>query len=403
LNQLRRKIADEIGAQGVISFARFMDLALYCPVYGYYETQKETIGRHGDYYTSVSVGSLFGELLAFQFAHWLAEDGPQLVEAGAHAGYMAQDILRWFREHRPDLFERLEYWMIEPSTRRRQWQEATLAEFAGRVRWAAEVGGVEGPSSSGTPGRIRGVIFSNELLDSFPVHRFGWDAQEKTTFEWGVRLEGTEFAWAKMPGSDSGLSGPTIGQSLDAAGAHSGERQVAGIRKFPPELLAVLPQGYAFEICPRAIAWWREAARALSCGRLLTFDYGLSETQRWTPERMRGTCRAYFQHRLTTNLLANPGEQDLTAHVDFASIQSAGEEMGLKTEAIESQAQFLTRIASRIWNGETGFGNWTAAKTRQFQTLTHPNHLGTAFKVLLQTATPANADYAPWRRSRRSS
>src|SRR5205085_2631449 len=102
-----------------------MELALYCPVYGYYEKEADTIGRRGDYYTSVSVGSLFGELLAFQFAEWLeqcgvtkgAERQTQIVEAGAHDGKLAADILHWLREYRSELFNRLEYWILEPSAR----------------------------------------------------------------------------------------------------------------------------------------------------------------------------------------------------------------------------------------------------------------------------------------------
>ena len=116
-----------------------MELALYCPNCGYYEREEDIIGRRGDYYTSVSVGSLFGELLAFQFAEWLEErarerapgvragegtEAMRIVEAGAHGGDLARDILGWMREHRPGLFERLEYWIMEPSEARQAWQAA---------------------------------------------------------------------------------------------------------------------------------------------------------------------------------------------------------------------------------------------------------------------------------------
>lgn len=108
MNALGEKIAAEIRVAGPISFARFMDLALYCPVYGYYEKEPDSLGRGGDFYTSVCAGSLFGELLAFQFAEWLGGTRPpttlQLVEAGAHRGLLANDILSWLRTRRPDLF-----------------------------------------------------------------------------------------------------------------------------------------------------------------------------------------------------------------------------------------------------------------------------------------------------------
>src|SRR2546427_366150 len=123
-----------------------MELALYCPVCGYYEREGDTAGRAGDYYTSVSVGKIFGELLAFQFAEWLeegrgsrGEGRVQLVEAGAHDGRLAKDILIWMREHRADLFQQMEYWIVEPSQRRQELQRVNLTEFAGLVGWASDL------------------------------------------------------------------------------------------------------------------------------------------------------------------------------------------------------------------------------------------------------------------------
>jgi len=195
VNEVAKQITQEIAARGLISFARFMELALYCPVYGYYEREQDTAGRAGDYYTSVSVGSLFGELLALQFAEWLQEvlglhargqrSGAQgrggIVEAGAHDGGLARDVLRFLRERRPELFAPLEYWIVEPSERRRAWQERRLGEFGHKVRWVRQL-------SELTTG-VRGVVFSNELFDAMPAHRFGWDARQGRWFEWGVSLQ----------------------------------------------------------------------------------------------------------------------------------------------------------------------------------------------------------------------
>ena len=141
MKTLNTIIRREIAAGGVLSFARFMELALYCPVYGYYETKKDNPGQHGDFFTSVSVGKLFGQLLAFQFAEWLQADvrcpmsDVRIVEAGAHDGQLARDILAWLQLKRPKLFEQIEYWIIEPSLRREKWQEETLKEFTPRIRW----------------------------------------------------------------------------------------------------------------------------------------------------------------------------------------------------------------------------------------------------------------------------
>ncbi|HEX4350235.1 MAG TPA: SAM-dependent methyltransferase [Verrucomicrobiae bacterium] len=360
-------IREEIRKSDVISFARFMELALYCPETGYYEAKKDIVGRRGDFITSVSVGSLFGELLAFQFAEWLGElpianYRLPIVEAGAHDGRLAADILSWLRAHRPGLFETVEYIIIEPSPSRQHWQKETLADFAGKVSWASQLSELKNRQSAiGNQQSFGGIIFSNELLDAFPVHRYGWDAGNKSWFEWGVALEGENFCWVRIQPPASSLQGLC-----------------------PSELENVLPDGYMIETSPAAGDWWREAAAILSRGKLLTIDYGHSEEEIFSPARTRGTLRAYHQHHVSDDLLANPGEQDLTAHVDFSAIQKAGEAAGLRTEQFCTQPQFLTRILQRAVTGKT-FASVDAKQVRQFQTLTHPEHLGRAFRVLVQS------------------
>jgi SAM-dependent MidA family methyltransferase len=379
LTEAAEKIAAEIRDKGPMSFARFMRVALYCPVCGYYEKEEDTIGREGDYYTSVSVGRLFGELLAFQFAEWLAEnqkstvhgaEGVQVVEAGAHNGELARDILGWLQAWRAELFARLEYCIVEPSDRRREQQQRALREFADRVRWVkslAELGGARQPSpvACNSPG-VRRIIFANELLDALPVHRLGWEAKERVWFEWGVSLKGGRFVWTRLSGQAAGVTGHAWLASLD------------------PQLSALLPDGFTVEVCPAAEEWWYAAASMLERGKLLTIDYGLTAEEFLTPARKGGTLRGYRHHRLSSDVLAHPGEEDITAHVNFTAIQAAGESAGLETEVFLTQSQFLTRVAAQIWNGQGSFGEWTAEQTRQFQTLTHPEHLGRSFRVLVQ-------------------
>jgi len=391
MNPLSEIIRREAAERGVLTFARFMELALYCPVHGYYETKKDNPGRHGDFYTSIGVGELFGQLLAFQFTEWLEDQvhssrsTVQIVEAGAHDGRLAKDILAWLQTNRPELLEQIEYWIIEPSARRQEWQAETLRAFAPRVRWFAGfrslVQGRTCHSSTATRHPpLRGVIFSNELLDAMPVHRFGWDATKKTWFEWGVAVEGDEFAWAK------------ISIPLTVAKAMVGRD--ARPQTPDPGLLAVLPDGYTIETCPAAENWWREAAGILERGKLMTIDYGLTADELILPSRPRGTLRAYFRHHAGDDILANVGEQDLTAHVNFSAIQAAGESMGLRTEMFSTQSHFLTRILARALKdnfpgklvaSKRSEDGWTSAQARQFQTLTHPEHLGRAFRVLVQS------------------
>lgn len=310
------------------------------------------MGRDGDFYTNVSVGSLFGELLAFQFAEWLEEMQPEehetrIVEAGAHNGQLAHDVLSWLMENRPQLLAKLKYVLVEPSSRRREWQQRMLGKFS-NVHWL--------PKLENSP--VRGIIFSNELLDAMPVHRFGWDAKGKKWFEWGVALDGDELIWARVPDPPAAIC--------------------------PPQLETILPDGYTIEINSAAENWWRVAADLLSAGKLLTIDYGLTETELFSPARHSGTLRSYRSHRFGDNVLSSPGEQDITAHVNFSAIQAIGEKAGLKTEGLFSQPQFLVRIVERMTKANPALA-WTSSRVRQLQTLTHPEHLGHAFRVLIQS------------------
>lgn len=352
-------IREEIMFHKAISFERFMAAALYCPETGYYERQKDNVGRAGDFITSVSTGSLFGELLAFQFAEWLdnvpAGSLPRLIEAGAHDGKLAADILTWLQRHRPKMFDRMEFGIIEPSATRQAWQRQTLQTFAPKVTWYHGLNDLKQQVE-----KFSGVLYSNELLDAFPVRRLGWDAAGKKWFEWGVKLDGDKFSWAHLP----------LGE-------------IPSLLNLPDELLRLLPDGYTMELSPAAETWWREAAGTLAAGKLVAVDYGFTDAEVFSPARTRGTLRAYHRHRVSDDLLANPGEQDLTAHVNFSAIQRAGEAAGLKSEAFLPQPRFLTRILERALK-QGAVADLDAKRTRQFQTLTHPEHLGRAFSVIVQ-------------------
>jgi SAM-dependent MidA family methyltransferase len=360
MSELAEKIRSEIEAKGIISFARFMEMALYAPGLGYYERAPQRLGRGGDFYTSVSVGPLFGELMAFQFAEWL-EAGPrgkcQLVEAGAHGAQLAHDILAHLRQSRPQFLERVEYYIVEPSAARQQWQRETLAAFADQVRWVDSLAALPA---------VHGVFFSNELLDAFPVHRVGWDASAQRWFEWGVSWKTERFFWARM-------------EEAEAKAVRNETLQI------PRELRALLPDHFTTEICPAAARWWKAAADKLERGRLLTIDYGLAAEEFYAPQRAAGTLRAYARHRICEDPLANPGEQDLTSSVNFTVLQMMGELAGLTTAPLTAQHRFLTDIFARTLPAGNRFPEWTPARTRQFQTLTHPEHLGRPFRVLVQS------------------
>jgi len=376
-------IREEIQIHGAISFARFMELALYCPETGYYERNQDNVGRAGDFITSVSTGSLFGELLAFQFAEWLEplkiqNEKLTIVEAGAHDGRLASDILRWLQKFRPELFAEIEYCILEPSPARRQWQQDRLKDFP-NVRWATSL---PDPRSQIPDPKLTGILFSNELLDAFPVRRFGWDAKTKKWFEWGVGIYDGKFVWSRLP--ERWLPAGESNRHDDHAGRMPALQLPSAILNLPSSLLDILPDGYIVEDSPAAANWWRDSAQALKHGKLLAIDYGYTAEEQISPARLNGTLRAYHRQQVSADLLAQPGEQDLTAHVNFSAIQTTGEEAGLKTDTFCTQPQFLIRIFSRAVK-EKSFASLDPKQIRQFQTLTHPEHLGRAFRVLAQS------------------
>ncbi|HZM06744.1 MAG TPA: SAM-dependent methyltransferase [Candidatus Saccharimonadales bacterium] len=356
MNSIAGQIEDEIRRRGPMSLARFMELALYAPGLGYYERQRE-IGRRGDFFTSVSVGSLFGELLAFQFAQWWDSENTsgdlQIIEAGAHEGRLAGDMLDWFQRWRPDLFARLDFCLIEPSPLHREWQTQNLAPWLSKVKWRSHL-------SELASGKASRIVFCNELLDAMPVHRLTWNAAKREWRECRVACTGQGFAW----------------QVMEMAGS-------------PPnvdlELAAILPEGFIIEYSPMAIAWWKQAAETLGHGKLLTIDYGLTSDERFSPERRDGALRAFAAHHLVNDPLENPGECDITSHIDFSAIEQAGHSAGLWTEAFITQAKFLTQILAQTQAVPGHFAAWTPARVKQFQTLTHPEHLGRAFRALVQS------------------
>lgn len=355
--ELARLIRGEIARSGgAIPFSRFMERALYEPGLGYYE--HAAIGRGGDFSTSVSTGPLFGELLArhackaWQRHGLVDQPGPlHWIEAGAHDGQLALDFLSALHSLQPKLAPRVRYVLVEPSATRRAWQASRLGRFAANVEWTASIPAFDG------------ILFSNELLDAFPVERHAWDAVRARWWRLGV----TE------------RDGRLAGCRIDLDPAHD-----AFLGAIPPELLQVLPDGHVVEHSPGAEAWWAAAANALRTGCLLAFDYGFDDSDRFRPGRTQGTLRGYSGHQLVEDVLAQPGRIDLTAHVDFGRIQRVGEAAGLVTTELCSQHRLLSRWMAEDVAAGDGPGAWTPARLRQWQALSHPAHFGHAFKVLVQ-------------------
>jgi SAM-dependent MidA family methyltransferase len=342
-----------------------MELALYHPEFGYYSNKAVEVGRSGDFFTSVSVGPLFGRLLGFKFAGLIEmtlPEGPaQLIEAGAHNGQLALDLLDFFKAHRPEFFERLEYGIIEPIQSRREVQSRTLQAFAEKIRWF--------PALESLPERsIQGMILSNELLDAMPVRQFRWNKKQFAWQEWGVDWN-HGFKWVALE-----------------------KPPQEGAPNLPAELLEALPDRFVYEHSPAALEWWGNAALKLRSGFLFTADYGLEDYEFFHPSRAEGTLRSYSGHRLSSDILDDPGTRDITAHAHWTDVRAAGKKFGLRDVVFQTQAAFLVDILKEITaSGDTAF-SWNQDLSRQFQTLTHPEHLGRPFKILLQKRAPARGE-----------
>ena len=338
-------IRSEIATAGPMPFRRFMELALYHPELGYYASGHARIGRGGDFFTNVSVGPLFGRLLARQLAGmWRVLGAPvdfTIIEQGAHGGDLASDVLGGLRGMFPECHEAARYKIVEPFGNLEARQRERLAAFAGKVQW---VRGLEGIRVAA------GVHFSNELPDAFPVHLVKW-----TGGEWRERVvieQGGRFVFADGP--------PPSG----------------GLREACARIPDPLPEGYTTEVNLAAAAWICEVAAVMQRGFVLAVDYGLPRREYYAPTRTTGTLSAYAKHRREPDPLARPGGIDLTAHVEFDSLIEAATATGLRLEGFTDQHHFMVGIgADHFADGAN------APERRAFQTLMHPQFMGTSFMV----------------------
>ncbi|HVF71218.1 MAG TPA: SAM-dependent methyltransferase [Chthoniobacterales bacterium] len=337
-------IREKIRREGPITFAAFMEQALYHPQLGYYSSDRCQIGRRGDYFTNVSVGPLFGRILAAQFEEmWriLGQPDPfTIVEQGAHHGEFAKDVLDVVRQDAPDFSRTLRYAMIEPFPTLRARQEEALAEYAGSVSWRDSLQELE-PFS--------GVHFSNELLDAMPVHV----VRRRANGDWEeVRVGDSPagFVFTAEGIADEKLRGAVAKSSRSIEGDYETEINLAA------------PQ------------WIELLAQKLSRGFVLAVDYGYSRAEYRAPSRTTGTLQAYARHRRLTSPLEEIGCADITAHVEWTSIAERAEEAGLKVVGFADQHHFITGLLSGL--------TIDADQRRGLQTLLHPEFLGTRFQYL---------------------
>lgn len=336
-DELRRRIAQH----GPVGFDEFMAVALYHPHGGYYASGHNRTGRRGDFLTSVSVGPVFGKLLAAQFVEMRKLLGDPadftLVEQGANDGQLLADILAAWTGPAPRVI------VVEPLEQRRAAQRQTLGPWLDRVQHVAREDDLPG---------FTGLFFANELLDAFPVKLL-------------VREAGRWF---------ERRVGHAEGQFVFVDAPFTGEAPAV-----QEEILR-----FSTEICPSLAPWMHTVAGRLTRGWILLVDYGHPADVRHHPSRAAGSLAAYRAHQRMDDPLADPGQQDLTAHVDFTAVARAAEDAGLQLAGFTDQHHALTALAAQVFPSmpEEKLSEHAAREMRALRQLLHPESMGTSFKFL---------------------
>ena len=358
---VRDVIIKRIQAKGPIPFAEYMDLCLYHPQLGYYSRAEKRTGHSGDFFTSVDIGSLFGELLCEQFAEMrqLLNQSKKretpfftIVEAGAGSGRLCKNVLDHAKQHLPEFYHACRYILVEKSGTARSAQTQTL--MAHESHWV----------DSGTkfPTSVDGVIFANELLDALPIHLI--EMTPGGLCEIYVDIRNSQFVEQLRP-----LSG-RVQKHVDDFGINLGV-------------------GWRAEVCPDAIDWITNASKCLNQGFLILIDYGFEAHELYSDSHASGTLRCYQRHTVHSKNNNNPwfkepGESDITAHIDLTAVRKTAEHAGLSTIGMTDQTYFLLSLASNSTELTKPTNNSTSLRRRlALKTLLLPGGIGSTHKVLI--------------------
>jgi len=351
--RLEARVRDEIARNGGwISFARYMQLALYEPGLGYYSAGARKLGAAGDFVTAPEVAPVFSRCLAVQCEEVLRGlGGGDVLELGAGSGVMAAELLGELAR-RDCLPHR--YRILDVSADLRERQRATLAaavpQLLDRVEWLDHL-----------PDDFTGIVLANEVLDALPVERF-------VVRDGVVNALGVTSSSGRLERSEARAA------SALAAAVHAIQRDIGGD----------WPEAYASEVNLGLADWLAALAAAVNRGVLLFVDYGLPRREFYAPERSDGTLLCHFRHRFHDDPFTHLGLQDITAWVDFTAVAEAGQAAGLEVRGYTTQAHFLIGC---------GLGEFVADVSgldvvsrvnlsRQAMVLTLPGEMGERFKAI---------------------
>ena len=349
---LRQKIEQEIRERGPIPFSRYMELCLYDPELGYYSRNAEQFGKAGDFYTSSDVHAVFGRLLARQFEEmWRVLGSPpqiEILELGPGRGLFAQDVLDWSEKKFPEFFGALHYSLDERSPALRQRLQETLSR-----QFAAGKASLTGPDDK--PGEVPLITFANEFFDAFPVE---------------VLSPPGKLLLGEQQGRFVANWTPALAKELDFLDRYS----------VHPEA------GEHIEISFAAQSYMSQLAASMQRGFMVTIDYGYTRPE-LLAGRHRGTVTAYRQHSVSANPYEAPGEQDITAHVNFTALAAAAELQGMLGHPLITQSQFLLGIGEHNQFADA-FEDCPLPQERakvalQLKHLVTPAGMGESFQVLV--------------------
>lgn len=342
-------IIQRIKENGPISFRDFMEMALYYPSQGYYTSPGDKIGATGDFYTSSSITSLYGEMLARQIEEMWRYMGEQvftIVEYGAGTGMLCRDILATLKNNKP-FYDQLQYCIIEKSPAMRQKQHLCDSE---KIRWCESINEMGG---------VTGCIISNELVDTFAVHKV---LMAETLMEVYVDYN-DGFTEILLP----------------APAALTDYFEEMGIR---------LPRGYYTEVNINALEWIASISRELRSGYVITVDYGHPSSELYNSLRSEGTICCYHKHEVNYDPYINIGNQDITTHTNFSALARWGKINGLKCTGFTNQAHFLLGLGIREHLTDqllSGIADAYATYRKNTFVMHHLlNDMGSRFKVLIQ-------------------
>jgi SAM-dependent MidA family methyltransferase len=346
------KIVAEMGQspKGIISFETYMKICLFDETFGYYTGTREKIGTQGDFYTSSNIGTVMGESLASWIAAYLLKhNNPSeqvvLAEWGGGNGRLAAQVLDELENAHPTLYARTIYRSHEQSPYHREMQKARLAHYEARVK-------VEAVDMQ----QAKVFVWANELIDAFPVRRL-----RKT-------VTGVEELFVNWDGEQLGLTWLEVESEPFA------------------NQLALAAVGQQFEYNPHVQDWLQQVCEVYPSCTLIVIDYGADETELLAPHRMLGTFVTYHNHQVADNPLAHPGEQDLTAHVNFTQVREQAESLGFSTVGIMTQKQFLIEagILQRL-QSHSGMDPFSPAakRNRAIRQLLLSDQMSELFKVYI--------------------